>query len=105
MTLQKLKASPTTFDGVRATRMGGYGFCFYGPYQHFWYGLLDRYFPTKSLPHFGTKVSAPSLSIRYTPLSCKKQSFWLILLIPRFLWNKCVSHCLIAGITSHIHDG
>ena len=43
---------------MRAARMGGYGFCFYGPYQHFWYGLLDKFFPTKSLPHFGAKVHA-----------------------------------------------
>ena len=84
MTLQKLKTSSTTFDGVRAARMGGYGFCFYGPYQHFWYGLLDKYFPTKSLPHFGTKVSLASLGIKYTPLSCQQQHCWLILLIPVF---------------------
>ena len=36
--------------------MGSYGFCFYGPYQHFWYGQLDKFFPTKSLAHFGSKV-------------------------------------------------
>ena len=36
--------------------MGGYGFCFYGPYQHFWNGQLDKFFPTRSLAHFGSKV-------------------------------------------------
>ena len=57
-TLQKTSAAPQSFDAVRAARMGGYGFCFYGPYQHFWYGLLDKFFPTKSPSHFGTKVRA-----------------------------------------------
>ena len=54
--LQKMNTAPQSFDSVRAARMGGYGFCFYGPYQNFWYGLLDKFFPTKSLSHFGTKV-------------------------------------------------
>ena len=54
--LQKTRATPQSFDAVRAARMGGYGFCFYGPYQHFWYGQLDKFFPTKSLAHFGSKV-------------------------------------------------
>ena len=57
VTPQKLNSAPQSFDAVRAARMGGYGFCFYGPYQHFWYGQLDKFFPTKSLAHFGTKVN------------------------------------------------
>ena len=56
VTLQKVNSAPQNFDAVRAARMGGYGFCFYGPYQHFWYGQLDKFFPTKSLAHFGSKV-------------------------------------------------
>ena len=75
MTLQKLRASPTTFDSVRAARMGGYGFCFYGPYQYFWYGLLDKYFPTRSLPHFGTKVNAASSIWMQTSILSKAE--WL----------------------------
>ncbi|CAL5224464.1 g7155 [Coccomyxa viridis] len=52
----RARATPQSFDAVRAARMGGYGFCFYGPYQHFWYGQLDKFFPTRSLAHFGSKV-------------------------------------------------
>ena len=94
VTLQKLKASPSTFDGVRAARMGGYGFCFYGPYQHFWYGLLDKYFPTKSLPHFGTKVSFGPLGTRYTSLACQMQMSWLVAVADVF-------HEVVCAILSH----
>eukprot|EP00894_Picocystis_sp_ML_P004569 jgi/Pico_ML_1/55086/g836.t1 len=37
--------------------MGTFGFFFYGPYQHYWYGYLDRLFPVKKkVSHFVSKV-------------------------------------------------
>ena len=46
------------YDPVRATRMFGFGFLFYGPLQHFWYALLDRRFHRRSyFPHFASKVA------------------------------------------------
>ena len=54
--MQRLPGQSKGFDGVRAARMGGFGFAFYGPYQHFWYKYLDKLFPTKSVPHFASKV-------------------------------------------------
>lgn len=54
--VQRLPGQSKGFDGVRAARMGGFGFAFYGPYQHFWYKYLDKLFPTKSVPHFASKV-------------------------------------------------
>jgi len=45
------------FDRARACRMGTFGFFFYGPYQHYWYGFLDRLFPVKKkVSHFVSKV-------------------------------------------------
>lgn len=54
--MQNLPGQKQGLDAVRAARMGGFGFVFYGPYQHFWYKHLDRLFPTKSVPHFAWKV-------------------------------------------------
>jgi len=74
--MQKMSTAPQRFDSVRAARMGGYGFCFYGPYQNFWYGLLDKFFPTKSLSHFGAKVCIEPfrdlqlMSVRHCPPDC-----------------------------------
>ncbi len=54
--MQKLPGQSAGLDAVRAARMGGFGFAFYGPYQHYWYKYLDKLFPTKSVPHFASKV-------------------------------------------------
>ena len=40
----------------RSARMGTFGLFFYGPYQHWWYGLLNQRWPFKSTSHFLTKV-------------------------------------------------
>lgn len=36
--------------------MGTFGLFFYGPYQYWWYGLLNQQWPLKSTSHFLTKV-------------------------------------------------
>jgi hypothetical protein len=54
--LQGVTRSGHDIDPVRAARMGGFGFCFYGPFQLHWYRFLDRMFPTNSLPNFASKV-------------------------------------------------
>ncbi len=54
--MQRVPGQSTDLDAVRAARMGGFGFAFYGPYQHYWYKYLDKLFPTKSVPHFASKV-------------------------------------------------
>lgn len=54
--MQRVPGQSTGLDAVRAARMGGFGFAFYGPYQHYWYKYLDKLFPTKSVPHFASKV-------------------------------------------------
>lgn len=46
---------PFTLD--RTARMGSWGLCFYGPYQNWWYGLLDRTFGAKTTVNFLWKVS------------------------------------------------
>ena len=50
----------------RTLRMGGFGFLFYGPFQHFWYAALAQRFPGVSTVNFLSKVScellAPSCS-------------------------------------------
>ncbi|CAL8463749.1 g3283 [Coccomyxa elongata] len=53
---KKLPGQSAGLDAVRAARMGGFGFAFYGPYQYYWYKYLDKLFPTKSVPHFASKV-------------------------------------------------
>ena len=46
-------------DLVRTARMAGFGFLFYGPLQHRWYGLLASKFPGSSTPNFLSKVTCP----------------------------------------------
>ena len=36
--------------------MGTFGLLFYGPFQHWWYGLLNQQWPLKVVSHFATKV-------------------------------------------------
>eukprot|EP00873_Tetraselmis_striata_P015381 jgi/Tetstr1/435645/TSEL_024545.t1 len=40
----------------RTLRMGSWGLCFYGPYQNWWYPLLDRRFGAKTTANFLWKV-------------------------------------------------
>lgn len=53
--LQEARAG---YDVARAARMGTFGLLFYGPYQHWWYGLLARTFPGATPAMFATKARA-----------------------------------------------
>ncbi|KAL6777680.1 CGL67 [Auxenochlorella protothecoides x Auxenochlorella symbiontica] len=48
-------------DWPRSVRIASFGFLLYGPYQYWWYGALAKSFPTRSLPHFLSKVAANQL--------------------------------------------
>lgn len=50
--------SPKTFAADRLLKMGAWGFCFYGPYQHFWYRALAKALPGKDVPSFLSKARA-----------------------------------------------
>lgn len=47
----------------RSARMGTFGLFFYGPYQHWWYSLLNQRWPLRSAPHFLTKISLNQLAL------------------------------------------
>lgn len=42
--------------------MFGFGLCWYGPYQYYWYNLLDYFMPLKNTANFLTKVSEGCMS-------------------------------------------
>lgn len=44
------------YDPVRTLRMFGFGLCWYGPYQFYWYNLLDHCMPAKNTANFLAKV-------------------------------------------------
>lgn len=44
------------YDPMRTLRMFGFGFCWYGPYQYYWYSLLDHMMPLKNTVNFLSKV-------------------------------------------------
>lgn len=37
--------------------MGTFGLVFYGPYQYFWYGGLERRWPGRGTKNFGVKLT------------------------------------------------
>jgi hypothetical protein len=41
--------------------MFGFGLCWYGPYQYYWYNLLDYFMPIKSTKNFLLKASSSLL--------------------------------------------
>lgn len=47
----------------RSARMGTFGLFFYGPYQHWWYGLLNRRWPLRTASHFLTKVTLNQVAL------------------------------------------
>lgn len=53
---QRSKQTPAGFDPTRTARMFGFGFCWYGPYQYYWYALLEHLMPLKTTTNFITKV-------------------------------------------------
>lgn len=56
-------APPFALDLPRAARMGLFGLLFYGPYQHWWYGLLDKSFPGRSTQAFASKVTLNQVAL------------------------------------------
>ena len=55
--------SSSSYDPIRAARMGTFGLFFYGPYQHYWYRALDRSFAAKTIPNFFAKVTLNQLCL------------------------------------------
>eukprot|EP00884_Botryococcus_braunii_P019047 jgi/Botrbrau1/5826/Bobra.0366s0011.1 len=55
------KAMAKDFEWARALRMTGFGLCFYGPYQHWWYRFLEQKYPGRSVPAFLIKLGANQL--------------------------------------------
>lgn len=45
-------------DFFRSLRMASYGFLWYGPFSHVWYGFLDTSLPAVTLRNFCIKVAA-----------------------------------------------
>lgn len=59
--LQSQGKQPASYDPTRTLRMFGYGLLWYGPYQYYWYNLLDFFMPVKNTVNFLTKVSCMGL--------------------------------------------
>ncbi|GBF90193.1 hypothetical protein Rsub_03326 [Raphidocelis subcapitata] len=49
-------AKAPAYDLARTLRMLGFGLLWYGPYQYYWYNLLDWAMPARSTANFATKV-------------------------------------------------
>lgn len=73
--------SAASYDAARAARMGTFGLLFYGPYQYFWYGALDRAFPGRTLLNFATKVTLNQLAL--APLTISVAFGWNLALQQR----------------------
>ncbi|GAX77904.1 hypothetical protein CEUSTIGMA_g5346.t1 [Chlamydomonas eustigma] len=58
---ESTSSSGKTYNPWRTLRMFGFGLCWYGPYQYYWYNLLDWVFPTKTLANFLSKVASNQL--------------------------------------------
>jgi protein Mpv17 len=55
--LSRENKSPRNLRPMRTTRMLTFGLCFYGPFQHWWYGALSQTFPGKGVRSFLIKVT------------------------------------------------
>jgi hypothetical protein len=55
--LQSSSQPAPSFDPLRTIRMFGYGLCWYGPCQFYWYNLLEHVMPVKNTANFISKVS------------------------------------------------
>lgn len=53
--------APPPYDACRTLRMAGFGLLFYGPYQYYWYSLLEHLMPARTVPNFAAKVAANQL--------------------------------------------
>jgi protein Mpv17 len=49
------------YDACRTLRMAGFGLLFYGPYQYYWYSLLEHLMPQRTVSNFVSKVAANQL--------------------------------------------
>lgn len=56
--MQSKGKAAAAYDPLRTLRMFGFGLCWYGPYQYYWYNLLDHWMPLKSTANFLAKASA-----------------------------------------------
>jgi hypothetical protein len=54
-------SSNNSYDACRTLRMAGFGLFFYGPYQYYWYSLLEHLMPARTAANFVCKVAANQL--------------------------------------------
>jgi len=54
-------SSSNSYEACRTLRMAGFGLLFYGPYQYYWYSLLEHLMPRRTVPNFVAKVAANQL--------------------------------------------
>jgi len=54
-------AGQKPYDPRRTLRMAGFGLLFYGPYQYYWYSLLEHLAPARTAANFVAKVAANQL--------------------------------------------
>lgn len=54
-------SAASSYQACRTLRMAGFGFFFYGPYQYYWYSLLEHLMPARTVPNFVSKVAANQL--------------------------------------------
>jgi hypothetical protein len=50
------KQQQQPYEPCRTARMAGFGLCWYGPYQFYWYNLLEHLMPLKNTANFLAKV-------------------------------------------------
>lgn len=75
--VQSRGKSPAAYDPLRTLRMFGFGLCWYGPYQFYWYNLLDYFMPLKTTANFLTKVSEGCMPAAVsTTGTCSVNSYW-----------------------------
>lgn len=51
------------WDAARTARMLGFGLMWYGPYQFYWYNLLDWAMPARTTQNFAAKVALNQLAL------------------------------------------
>lgn len=57
------------YDPWRTLRMFGFGFCWYGPFQYYWYNALDWMMPIRNNLNFFVKVASNQLVLAPCTLS------------------------------------
>lgn len=82
---------PTKYDPYRTLRMFGFGACWYGPCQYYWYNLLEWLMPIKNTPNFLCKVTANQLLLGPVTLTAV------------FAWNLALTG-QASGITQKVRD-